>query len=143
VVERPDRQGDGPEIFFVFLVNWIVCYVDIKNGRDYLMISPKEIIEKEIAKRLKTEPAKAKAINEIIEISITGDGGGIWTIDCTKDGVTVSEGTTGNAKLTLTMDAKDFVDMYNKKLTPQAAFLGGKVKVKGNIALALKLGSLL
>jgi putative sterol carrier protein len=33
--------------------------------------------------------------------------------------------------------------MFEGRLNPQAAFLGGKVKVKGDIALALKLGNIL
>ncbi|OGQ50483.1 MAG: hypothetical protein A3I09_01085 [Deltaproteobacteria bacterium RIFCSPLOWO2_02_FULL_47_10] len=103
----------------------------------------KDIIEKEIAGKLKAKPEKAAAVNAIVELVITGADGGTWTVDCTKQGGAVSAGPAGNAKLTVTMTDSDFADMYSGKLNPQMAFLTGKVKVKGDIALALKLGNLI
>lgn len=106
-------------------------------------MKPKEIIEVEIAKKLKTEPQKAAAVNAVIEIEVTGGDGGVWTIDCTKPGGAVSAGSCGSAKLTVTIGDADFVALYNKTLSPQGAFLSGKVKVKGDMSLALKLGNIL
>ena len=103
----------------------------------------KEIIEKDISGKLKAKPEKAAAINAVIELVITGANGGTWTIDCTKPGGIVSSESSGSAKLTVTMADTDFVDMYQGKLSPQAAFLSGKVKVKGDMGLALKLGTIL
>lgn len=104
---------------------------------------PKDIIEKEIAAKLKAKPEKAAAVNAIVELEITGANGGTWTVDCTKPGGEVKAGSSGAAKLTVIMLDTDFSDMFDGKLNPQAAFLGGKVKVKGDIALALKLGNIL
>ncbi|MDO8526862.1 MAG: SCP2 sterol-binding domain-containing protein, partial [Deltaproteobacteria bacterium] len=38
---------------------------------------------------------------------------------------------------------EDFVKLANGALNPQMAFLGGKLKVKGDMGLALKLGQIL
>ena len=104
---------------------------------------PKDIIEKEMAKELKGHPEKVSAVNAVVEMVITGANGGTWTIDCTKAGGSISSGSSGNAKLTVTVSDSDFVDLYQGKLNPQMAFMSGKVKVKGDIGLALKLGNLL
>lgn len=106
-------------------------------------MTPKEIFEVEIAKKLVSKPEKAAAINAVIEFVITGDTGGTWTVDLTKPGGEIISGSKGNAKLTVTMSDKDFVDLYAGKLNPQMAFMTGKVKVKGDIGLALKLGGIL
>jgi putative sterol carrier protein len=106
-------------------------------------MTPKEIVEIEIVKKLKLSPEKASAVNAVIEIQVTGPNGGTWTIDCTKPGGEITGGSAGTSKLTVTISDADFVDMFLGKLKPQAAFLTGKVKVKGDIALALKLGNIL
>lgn len=104
---------------------------------------PKEIIEIKVAEKLKNSPEKASAVNAVVELNITGTSGGVWTIDCTKLGGEVKQGSSGDAKLIVTMTDSDFSDMYEGKLSPQSAFLTGKVKVKGDIGLALKLGNVL
>lgn len=107
------------------------------------MKTPKDIIEIEIAGKLKAKPEKAATLNAVIEFEITGANGGTWTLDCTKPGGEVTPGSTGSARLTVTMLDTDFADMYAGALNPQKAFLTGKVKVKGDMSLALKLGSIL
>ena len=43
------------------------------------------------------------------------------------------------ADVTLTMADEDLVDMMTGKLNPQKAFFKGKLKIKGNMGLAMKL----
>jgi putative sterol carrier protein len=40
------------------------------------------------------------------------------------------------------MKEKDFVDLMTGKINGQSAFMGGKLKIKGNMGMAMKLGSL-
>ncbi len=59
-----------------------------------------------------------------------------------KDGkAAVAQGDTSSPNCTLTMAENDFVDMVTGKLNGQMAFLTGKLKVAGDMGLALKLGS--
>jgi putative sterol carrier protein len=41
------------------------------------------------------------------------------------------------------MTAKDFLDLVKKKLNGQMAFMQGKLKLKGDMSLALKLQQLI
>jgi len=106
-------------------------------------MTPKEILEEEIALQLKKSPDKVKAVNSVVEFVITGPNGGTWTVDCTKQGGEIKNGSTGQAKLTVTVADTDFVDVYKGKLDPQTGFFSGKIKVKGDMGLALKLGNIL
>lgn len=101
----------------------------------------KQIFEEKIAAKLKQDPEKAKAINALVVFHITG--GGDWTMDCTKDPATVAQENRSGATVEVTMAEEDFVKLANGQLNPQMAFLGGKLKVKGNMGLAIKLGQIL
>ncbi len=104
-------------------------------------MTPKQIFEERIGPRLKADPAKAKAVNAIYQFDITGDEGGTWTVDLTQPDVI--SGAGGKAQCTITMSSKDFVDIISEKLNPQMAFLQGRLKVAGDMSLALKLGTVL
>ena len=83
---------------------------------------------------------QAKGVNAQIQNTLSGDGGGEWTI-------TIADGqfqgvTTGGVEkptLNVMMDAAKFVEMANGDLDGRKAFLTRKLKVKGNIALAQKM----
>jgi putative sterol carrier protein len=61
-----------------------------------------------------------------------------------KDGkASVAPGEAPSPDCTLTMAETDFLEMISGKLNGQMAFLTGKLKVAGDMGLALKLGSFL
>jgi alkyl sulfatase BDS1-like metallo-beta-lactamase superfamily hydrolase len=61
-----------------------------------------------------------------------------------KDGkATVAAGEAPSPNCTVSMAEGDFLDMVAGKLNGQMAFLTGKLKVAGDMGLALKLGSFL
>ena len=81
---------------------------------------------------------KAKAVNAVYLFDLTGDDGGKWTVNL-KDAPGTSEGDAGGAQCTITMAASDFVDMVEGRLNGQMAFMSGKLKVQGDMSLAMKL----
>ncbi|MFP6627124.1 MAG: SCP2 sterol-binding domain-containing protein [Deltaproteobacteria bacterium] len=81
----------------------------------------------------------AAGINAVYQFELTGDGGDTYHVKIADGGCEVSHGGTDDASITITMTASDYIDMINGKLNPQMAFMGGKLKIKGDMSLALKM----
>jgi putative sterol carrier protein len=107
-------------------------------------MTAKDILETEIPNKLKGKPELAKDVNTVIHFNITGDGGGTWTLDCTKEADWMSSGASGEPKMTITCSAEDFVKITSKQLNAQMAAMQGKLKFKPmDMGLAMKLAKLL
>ena len=105
--------------------------------------STKTYFENHLAESLKTNPDKGKGINAVIQFKITGAQAGDWAIDLTKAPGEVTPGAAVTPKCTFTVLDTDFLDIVNKKLNGQMAFMQGKLKVAGDMSIALKIGTLL
>lgn len=106
------------------------------------MSTPCETVFSEINGRL--NPDKAKKINSTYLFDIGGADGGKWFADLTKADGPWIEKKDGEAKCTITVaKAEDWVAIASGKMNPTAAFMQGKIKVKGDMSLAMKLQSLL
>jgi putative sterol carrier protein len=85
---------------------------------------------------------KASGTSATIQYDVSGDGGGTWNA-VIKDGTcAVSPGAAASPNLTLQISAQDWLDMLSGKQSGQMLFMSGKLKVKGDMGLAMKLGSL-
>jgi len=84
----------------------------------------------------------AKGMNSVIQFNLTGDGGGNHHVIIKDGACTVSEGTHASPNMTMTMAAQDYVDMITGKLNGQMAFMSGKLKIAGDMGLAMKMQSL-
>ena len=76
-------------------------------------------------------------------ITDSGNGAGVWTVDLKNGSGSVSEGKGTKANLTLTISDDNMVKMAEGKLNAQSAFMSGKIKIKGNMGLAMKLNSVM
>ena len=63
------------------------------------------------------------------------------TSQIANDDLTVSEGAAEKASIELTMSGPDFLALLAGQLNGQMAFLTGKLKIKGDMTLAMKLQS--
>ncbi len=66
------------------------------------------------------------------------DGEGSIIVD--PDGVRAGD---GDADVTLAADADTFRDMLDGELNPTSAFMGGRLRIEGDMGLAMKLGAAL
>src|SRR4030042_3121649 len=86
-------------------------------------------------------PDRAAGVNAVIQYHLTGDEGGNWIIDIKDGACKVTEGTAENPKMTLTADGREFGDVLLGKMDGMAAFMQGKLDLKGALHLAMKLTS--
>src|SRR5437868_561336 len=91
--------------------------------------TPKQYFEEKIAKKLQDRPDISKSVNSVYEFNITGDNGGVWTVDLTTEPGAVTSGSTGTAKCTVTCAAGDFMNIVSGKMNPQMAFMSGKLSI--------------
>ena len=106
------------------------------------MPTPADIFT-EINNRLQADPSKAAGGNAAYQFDLSGDDGGQYHI-IFKDGAgEAGPGTVDNPNITISMAANDMVDMVTGKLDPTMAFMSGKIKIKGDMGLAMKLQTIL
>jgi putative sterol carrier protein len=87
------------------------------------------------------KPEVAEGIDAIIQYHLTGDEGGDWIITIGDGKCTVAEGEAENPKMTLTADSQDFKDVLTGQANGMQYFMQGKLKLAGDLNLAMKLTS--
>jgi putative sterol carrier protein len=84
----------------------------------------------------------AKGMNSVIQFNLSGEGGGSYHVVIKDGACTVGEGAHASPNMTMTIAAQDYVDMISGKLNGQMAFMSGKLKIAGDMGLAMKMQSL-
>ncbi len=87
-------------------------------------------------------PEKAAGVDAVIQYRLTGAEAGDYIITIKDAKCTVTDGIAPNPKMTLTADATDFMNIILGKMDPMMAFMQGKVKISGDMNLAMKVMSL-
>jgi len=84
-----------------------------------------------------------KGLNATFQFELEGEEEGVYHIVFIDGSGKTGEGAVATPNLTVTMNSDDFRSMLAGGLNPAAAFMGGKLKVKGDMGLAMKLQSFL
>jgi putative sterol carrier protein len=87
----------------------------------------------------RVDAAKTAGMNNSYVFDI--DGAGTWTVKVAGGAVTVDEGDTGG-DCTISASAETFEKIVAGEQNPTAAYMSGKLKVKGDMGAAMKLQKL-
>ncbi len=108
-----------------------------------MSLTPKIIFEEKIAARIQNNKELGQEVNATYQFNVTGMDGGTWNISMNSEKNEVKSGETDEPQCVITISDKDLVNLVSGTLNPQLAFMTGKLKVKGDLGLALKLGKIL
>lgn len=100
-----------------------------------------EMMQK-IEEVINQNPTPIQGLDVIYQFSITGDEEGTYQLKLAEGQAKVSEGSEG-ATCTLVLSLANFRQFLLGKLNGTAAFMTGKLKIKGDIGKAIKLEGLL
>jgi len=92
---------------------------------------------------LQNNAAKNKGVNGVFQFDISGDDPMAFYFKLDDGAPTVGEGTADSPSITISMASADFKDMVDGKLNGTMAFMSGKLKIKGDMSLAMKLESII
>ena len=103
------------------------------------MATARELVD-EARTKIEANTEAVAAVDAIYKFVLEGEGGGtwIWTL---ADQPTIVEGD-GDAPCTIRMSADDYVAMREGRVDAQQLFFAQRLKVEGDISLAMKLQSL-
>jgi putative sterol carrier protein len=88
-------------------------------------------------------PEKAGTTKAMIQFDLSGDQAGKWWVRIHDGEAESGRGEPGEpANLTLLADSGDWVKIMTGQLDGTAAFMQGKLKIKGDMGLAIKMQSM-
>ena len=85
------------------------------------------------------DPAKAAGIDAAIQARLTGAQAEDWSVIIRDGRCAITPGVVPSPRLTVTCDSGDFVKIFSGQMDGMQAFMQGKLRVSGDMGLALKL----
>ncbi len=93
-----------------------------------------------LKKKVAEDPLEGTAV---YQFRLSGEGGGDFYVDVVEGKSQVHEGLAEEPHLTVSMTVGVFNALAEGKMSTTSAFFSGKIKIKGDMSLALKLQGLL
>lgn len=85
------------------------------------------------------QPDKASGVDAVIQFDLSGDDGGQFYIHINDGELEVHDGMSDNAKTTLVASAEDYYKVATGELAAMPAVMSGKLKIKGDMGMAMKM----
>lgn len=86
--------------------------------------------------------AAAAGMNKILQWNITGEEAGIWAAQIVNNECKIIIGGVEKPDITFTVSDKDWLAITEGKLDAMNAFMTGKLKIAGDMMLAMKVPNL-
>ena len=80
-------------------------------------------------------------VGALVKFDISGKEGGKWIVDLNDDTLGVRAGDE-EANCTFTASDENFIKLIKREMKPETAILTGKVKISGDLMLAMQLSKL-
>jgi putative sterol carrier protein len=103
------------------------------------MATGRELIER-IGAKIAGDPSVCSDFGAVYKFVLEGESGSTWRVNL-KDSPGASEGD-GDADCTISVDDSDFVDLVEGRANGQQLYFQGKLRIDGDLGLALKLQNL-
>ncbi len=84
-------------------------------------------------------PEKAQGLDVTLQFKFSGAEPGEWYATIKDGKVDVQKGLHPAPKMTLMADSDDYIALFTGKLDPMQAFMAGKLKLTGDLNLAMKM----
>lgn len=101
-----------------------------------------EIFQK-LDAQLRQNLDRVAGVTGTLHFQLTGEGGDDYFLHLDDGKAELSRGVPEHADCTVSMDTDDFKALVTGRLNAMTALTTGKLRVKGNMSLALRLQSLL
>ena len=86
------------------------------------------------------QPEKAKGVDTVVQFKFTGAQASDWYVVIKDQKCESTEGLHPALKMTMTVDSEDYIKISTGELDATMAFMKGKVKVSGDMGVALGMG---
>jgi putative sterol carrier protein len=106
---------------------------------EHMDSTPQEVFD---SMRGSFQPAKAKGVHARYQWDLSGPQGGQWWIDVEDGKYTMGKGKIDNPNVTFVAKDKDWVAVSNHQMGGTWAYLTGRLKIRGDQAVARKLGEI-
>lgn len=94
-----------------------------------------------LVEKVKEDPSAIKGMKTVYQFDLKE--GETYQIKIADDTVEFNEGSPEEAICTLAMSEKNLLKLFQGELNPTNAFMTGRLKIKGDLSLAMKLQSIL
>jgi putative sterol carrier protein len=122
-----------------FLIAVAMCAGAAITLADRAESTPQDVFD---AMRGSFQPAKAKGVHARYQWDLSGPNGGEWWIEVNDGTYKMAKGKISNPTVTFTAKDKDWVAICHDQLSGTWAYLTGRLKVRGDQAVARKLGEM-